>query len=616
MPHRPSSFLFLVFFILAVVQWDPAQTANQTSGHFDGPAELPRVYIKSSVADTPAPGKVWKVKAGDSVQQALNRAACGDAIELQPASTFDGPLELPSKPCDDNHWVIIRTASPDSTLPGENTRVTPCYAGVLSLPGRPAFGCPSTQNVMARIAGSKGQNRIISNDSGANHYRFVGLEIADTEANGPAGGYWNLVILKDANHIIFDRCWIHGSPIGEDVKGVVFESSSYIAVVDSFISDIHSKTSANGADSSAIGSLSGTGPVKIVNNFLEAAGASVLWGGGRADTTLSDIEFRHNHVFKPLTWWNKHPSFFGTLFAEKNLYETKNSVRELIEGNIFENNWAQSQKGTAILLYPKNQYGECPVCTVHDLTFRYNILRHTVNGMTIAATHATTCRGEAGNSTGHCLFLSGEISNVNIHDNILEDVNTKTYAPGDCCSNGWLWSVGTDQEKNWPHDLVIEHNTGFPTGTGILMTPNGPQVQIERFVFRNNLVGSGDLGFRAFPPGGGRPTCLRPDGTTGLMERCFGHSWIFTNNAIVQTNDKPRLPGEPYPATPHCGALKTCEQFFPKDWKAVGFVDFHNGDGGDYHLAPSSHYRKAGSDGKDVGADVDAIRAATKGVIP
>ena len=130
-----------------------------------------------------------------------------------------------------------------------------------------------------------------------------------------------------------------------------------------------------------------------LNNFLEAAGENVLWGGGRADTTLSDIEFRHNYVSKPLTWWHKHPSFFGTQFAVKNLYETKNSIRELIEGNIFENNWAQSQKGTAILLYPKNQYGQCPSCVVRDLTFRYNIVRHTVNGIGIAATDATTCRG-------------------------------------------------------------------------------------------------------------------------------------------------------------------------------------------------------------------------------
>jgi hypothetical protein len=610
--HLNSSLALAALIISGVA----GSATGQSAGQFDGPAELPRIYIKSSVADSPAPGKVWRVKEGDSIQQALNRAACGEVIELQPATTFEGSFELPSKSCDDKHWIVLRTGSPDSSLPSEGTRITPCYAGVASLPGRSAFPCASPRNVMARIGGSKHNNKIVSNDAGASHYRFVGLEIADTGENGPDGGFWNLVLLKNADHIVFDRCWIHGSSTGEDIKGIVFEASSYIAIVDSFISDIHSKISANGADSSAIGSVTGIGPVKIVNNFLEAAGENVLWGGGRADTTLSDIEFRHNYVSKPLIWWQKHPSFFGTRFAVKNLYESKNSMRELIEGNIFENSWAQSQKGTAILFTPRNQFGQCPVCAVHNITFRYNILRHAVNGLTVSSGYATTCRGEPGNGTGHCRFLSGEIAGVNVHDNIFEDIDTKTYAPGDCCSNGWLWSIGTDQETNWPHDIVIEHNTGFPTGTGILVTSDGPQVQIEKFNFSDNLVGSGNQGIHAFPPGGGRPTCLGPGGTVAMMEHCFGKSWILTKNVIVQTNDRGELPGEPYPKTPHCGALPSCEQFFPKDWKAVGFVDFHDGNGGDYRLSSSSRYRKAGSDGKDIGANIDSISEATKGVAP
>jgi hypothetical protein len=321
-------------------------------------------------------------------------------------------------------------------------------------------------------------------------------------------------------------------------------------------------------------------------------------------------------MFKPLTWWSKHPSYFGTLFVVKNLYETKNSVRELIEGNIFENSWAHVQKGTAILLSPKNQSGTCPSCTVHDLTFRYNIVRHAVNGVGISATYATTCRGESGNGVGHCRFLSGAIYNVDIHDNVFEDINTRTWSPGDCCTNGWLWQIGTDQETNWPHDITIEHNTGFPVGAGVLITWDEPTVQIEKLVFRNNLVGSADGGVHAVPRGGGRPTCVTRDGALGTMERCFGKSWAFTNNVIVRTNDKPKFPGDPYPHTPYCGALKSCQQFFPKDWKAVKFANFVDGKGGDYHLTASSPYRKAGSDGRDIGADIDAVNAATAGAAP
>jgi hypothetical protein len=40
------------------------------------------------------------------------------------------------------------------------------------------------------------------------------------------------------------------------------------------------------------------------------------------------------------------------------------------------------------------------------------------------------------------------------------------------------------------------------------------------------------------------------------------------------------------------------------------FVNFNGGNGGDYHLLPSSSYKNAATDGKDLGADIDAIQAA------
>src|ERR1035438_5354170 len=109
MCHYLNSLRFFLALNICFIAALPV--AAQSPGSFDGQAELPRVYIKSSLADTPAPGKVWKLTAGDSVQAALNRAACGDILELQPAATFDGSFALPSKPCDDSHWIVLRTAS-------------------------------------------------------------------------------------------------------------------------------------------------------------------------------------------------------------------------------------------------------------------------------------------------------------------------------------------------------------------------------------------------------------------------------------------------------------------------------------------------------------------------
>ena len=53
--------------------------------------------------------------------------------------------------------------------------------------------------------------------------------------------------------------------------------------------------------------------------------------------------------------------------------------------------------------------------------------------------------------------------------------------------------------------------------------------------------------------------------------------------------------------------------YFPLDWAAVQFMDFANGN---YILAPSSPFKNAGTDGKDIGADIAGLNAATISAIP
>ena len=51
--------------------------------------------------------------------------------------------------------------------------------------------------------------------------------------------------------------------------------------------------------------------------------------------------------------------------------------------------------------------------------------------------------------------------------------------------------------------------------------------------------------------------------------------------------------------------------YYPAGLSAIGFVNLS---GGDYHLASTSSYKGAASDGTDVGANIDTILAATAGV--
>jgi hypothetical protein len=164
-----------------------SSSSTSSASGFDGPAELPRTYIQSAMSNTPAPGKTITVNTGGDLQSALNSASCGDTIQLHAGATFVGTFTFPAKSCDGNNWIIVRTSADDSTLPAEGSRLTPCYAGVSSLPGRPAFQCASTNNVLAKLVMATSASGPIVFASGANYYRLIGLEV--TRAAFPAPVY-------------------------------------------------------------------------------------------------------------------------------------------------------------------------------------------------------------------------------------------------------------------------------------------------------------------------------------------------------------------------------------------------------------------------------------------
>jgi hypothetical protein len=93
----------------------------------------------------------------------------------------------------------------------------------------------------------------------------------------------------------------------------MFSHIRYAAVVDSYLSDFHCVARSGACvDSQAVAGGIGdddTGPLKIVNNFLEASGECILLGGDRATKTPSDIEIRRNHLFRPMTWMKGQPGF-------------------------------------------------------------------------------------------------------------------------------------------------------------------------------------------------------------------------------------------------------------------------------------------------------------------
>jgi hypothetical protein len=554
----------------------------------DGPAELPRVFINSSLADTPATGNTHLVKTSDALKTALASAKCGDTISLQAGATFSGLFVFPAKACDDAHWIIVRTSAPDSVLPPEGTRVTPCYAGVAALPARPSFGCVKASNVMAKIVFPGPGSGPLVMASGANHYRLIGLEVTRDK---PKALVYNLFSREQDgtfDHIIVDRSWFHGTAQDETNRGMILTSGTHVAVVDSFFSDFHciALTGSCGDSQTIIGGL-GTnpmGPYKIVNNFLEAAGENILFGGGGADRAPEDIEVRRNFFFKPMTWMRGQPGYIGgrdgNPFIVKNLFELKNAVRVLFEGNVLENSWGGfTQAGFAILLTPKNQNHHCPLCVVHDVTIRYNTIAHAGNGLQIA-----NVRDRGGD-------LSAGMWNVSIHDVIMDDISGKAFAGG-----GHLFQQSNGNDVSVLHNVSISHVTAFNKDQGaalMLIGNNKAFPEMYGFTWTNNILsGSGGIS----TTGGGAENCTyhMPD-APAILKNCFKDP-EFSHNAMVGPTGK---------------------------WPAGNFVAATAGDVkfaaatqalARYRLQPSSPYVNAGSDGKSLGADVDAVAAAIAGV--
>jgi len=584
--------LVLGWLSIAVLDRSNAGPLPQNAGsapQFDGPSELPRVYVRSSLADTPAPGQTLRLKEGEDFQKTLDAASCGDTIELQAGATFRGLFKIPAKPCDDSHWIIIRTAAADHDLPPEGTRITPCYAGIEMLPGRPLFHCTSTNKVLAKLsyAGNSGSGPVAL-ANGANHYRFLGLEIT---RESPGATIYNLVLQEDggdANHLVFDRVWLHGTPQDETTRGILLGGSSHVAVVDSFFSDFHC-TAGTGSctDAQAIAGGMGNqpmGPYKIVNNFLEAAAESILFGGGSATQVPIDIEIKHNYLFKPVNWRPGDPHFIGAAngrpFIVKNLFELKNAQRVLFEGNVLENTWGGfSQTGFAILLTPRNQGRTgCPLCMVTDVTIRYCKISHVGSGFQIA-----NSRSDSGDAA-----RAGE--RYSIHDVIIDDI-------GKPASQGFGTLAQISMDAPVLRAVALDHITALPPKS-LFLIGGPPNRAMRDFSFTNGVVTAGEYQFTA-TGGGPQLSCSSEPGGNApadVLQDCFA-SYRFDHNAIIGGWSKwPR------------------GNSFPKHPRDVGFANYSDGNQGDYRLSKESRFRGAGADGKDLGADIDAVNRATAGV--
>jgi len=564
---------------------------------YDGPAQLPIVTVPSSMADTPAPGGIISVNAGEDLQAALNQAQCGNTIQLQAGATFTGHFQFPALNCDRDHWIIIRTSSPDRVLPVEGQRLTPCYAGAASLPGRPHYPCNNPHNVLAKLVASDLVGPVTF-QTGANHYRLIGLEL--TRPTGVKGAITLMSVAHGgtASYIVLDRTWLHGTTQDETHDGFDLTGTNYVAIVDSYFSDFHC-TSVTGdcMEAHAISGGGGNhqdGPYAIQNNFLEASAQAILFGGAAATMTPTDITIHFNHFFKPWQWMKGNSPFqggdSGNPFIVRHHLELKNAVRVLIENNLMEDVWGGfGEPGDAILLTPRNQHtalgNVCPLCRVTDVTVRYTHISHAGGGIVIVTGLSIPGKDGAPATSG---------TRFSIHDVVMDDISRKYL--------GWdgFFLVANMWPANPVNTITINHITGFQDSTGgILILGNlTSNPEMYGFVFTNNLVTTGRYPVWNMAHD---TSCAYADVPLTSINNCFT-SYTFSNNALIAA------PSHYPPTTWPTGNL------FEANPVNVGFVQYHDGNGGNYELVPTSPYKNLGSDGRDLGADIVGLNAVLTGV--
>jgi hypothetical protein len=487
-------------------------------------------------------GASISVSAGGDLRAALEKAKPGDTIVLQAGATWTGPFKLPNKTTGSG-WIYV-VSSQLSSLPAAGTRVSPANAANM-----PKILAPQGGNALSTVANT-------------HNFRFAGIEF------GPVPGakqIYTVVAIGNGDsspetlpsHIIFDRCYVHGEPGANNRRGLEIDGA-YVAVVDSYISDFQEI----GTDAQGVWAYNSTGPLKIVNNYIEAATENLMFGGAdsKAATLVpADIEIRGNHFFKPL-------SLIGTRFPAKNLLEFKAAQRVLATGNTFENSPAGGQNGFAIVITPRNQGGHAPWSVTSDIAITGNTLINVGGGFNIL--------GQDGPAA------SQPTARILIRDNLV-GVTGLAGAAGRA-----FQVVGTGGS-----DYTIDHNTIINTAlppthrTSNVMMADTKGGKVNNFTFTNNLATATSYGIFASGVGEG----------TAALNANFSN-WVFSKNVLVGAHAAAYPPGN----------------YFPSDVAQARFVDFANGK---YALGTGSPYKSAGTDARDIGADI-TLTPATATIVP
>jgi len=309
------------------------------------------------------------------------------------------PADLPPIATPDALDRALSTAVPDTILWLEPTLVYPA---------------PLTIRTARLTLASKGLTPMVRMTPDVPLPRFTGgLTIAadgvkllalEVRHSNPAK---DILVLLGA-HVRVDQLRILGNPLAGAKRGIAAMANGDLTIRRCYVDDIFGPYP--GQDTQAILAADMAPGLLIEDNFLAAAGETILIGGmdeQNADRMPSEITIRGNVITKRDAWQSQ-------AILVKNTLEIKAGRKILVAGNDISQSWGgHGQTGYLLVLTVRNQSGGAPWATIEDVDIIDNHVHHGAAAINVL-----------GRDSNH---PSGTMARVRIRGNLFEDLDPMPY---------------------------------------------------------------------------------------------------------------------------------------------------------------------------------------------
>ena len=298
---------------------------------------------QSSIVQVPC--ALGGAACGEALQRAIDEAAPGTTIALDPGKVYEGPFVVPSRPEPSNgRRILITTRGWDDKGTGWNGLVTPADKPrmailraaprrntVIDIQNGPAGGNVVLLGVAFEALRPAGQGEIIR----------IGSPTETSAANMASRVSIRQVLIQGDRQFGQKRgIAVHGRDI--DI-GQVWCDEMFIA----------------GQDAQCIATWNGGKHVRIRYSYLAAGAENLIIGGApiaSAEMEAEDWLIEDVILHKPLRWQQD-----GANRQVKNLLEFKQGKHITVRRVLAVNNWAAAQDGMGLLINYTTT-GRCPQC--------------------------------------------------------------------------------------------------------------------------------------------------------------------------------------------------------------------------------------------------------------